>query len=191
MLNSSSTDTGLTIPAGSHDDANVHDNNALLEHRRARRCAAANEREQAMSDHVMPEARAADRAAVEDDQLERAAERLSKLMTHPQVWLGDLGFWVDEGLAGLIRACWRRGIETAWSCIGTDPGPTGDGMLDLGTFGVPAWICLSKPEGARRWERLTGRSVDWRDGNPDGGFCAKAYFRSDAIPALVEALEGV
>lgn len=143
-----------------------------------------------MSDHVRPEiARAAWSAAVEEDQLDREAEQLSNVTIHRQVALVDLGFCVDEGLEELVRVCWRRGIETTASCIGTDPGPTGDGMLDLRTFGVPAWICLSTLEGARRWERLTGRSVDWRDGNPDCGFCAKAYFRSDDIPALVDALE--
>jgi hypothetical protein len=140
---------------------------------------------------VMPDiARSAARASVEDDLLEHEAERLSNVTTHRQVALMDLGICVDEGLENLIRACWRRGIETAMSCIGTDPGPTGDGTLDLGSFGVRAWICLSKPEGARRWERLTGRSVDWRAASPERGLCAKAYFRSDDIPALVQALGG-
>jgi hypothetical protein len=99
---------------------------------------------------------------------------LSNFTIHRQVALVDLGFCVDEGLEDLIRACWRRGIETASSCIGTDRGPTAEGMLDLGTFGVRAFICLSKQEGARRWERLTGRSVEWREANRDWGFCATA-----------------
>jgi hypothetical protein len=94
-------------------------------------------------------------------------------MTHRQVVLPELGFSVDEGLEDLVRACWRRGIATAASCIG-------------GVYRDDAEILFSDMYAGWRWEDVTGRDCDWVCETP-----AAAYFPAADIPELVEVLDVV
>jgi hypothetical protein len=91
---------------------------------------------------------------------------------HRQVQLPELGFTVDEGLEDLIRACWRRGIATAASCIG-------------GVYRDDAEILLPGEADCLRWEDLTGRYCQWLD-CPE--IPAAAYFPAADVPGLVEVL---
>jgi len=95
--------------------------------------------------------------------------------THAQVELPELGFTVDEGLEELIGTCWRRGIGTFISCIGTD-WHNGD-----------AYIGFTDPNCAARWEKLTGRAAEWDD-DDEVATVAEAYFPASELPALVAAL---
>ena len=42
-------------------------------------------------------------------------------LTHRQVWIEheDRAAWIDQGVADLILACWRNGIDTLSSCENT------------------------------------------------------------------------
>ena len=98
---------------------------------------------------------------------------------HEQVELPELGFAVDVGLEELVVLCWRRGIATSVTCIGSndsDDWHGGDG-----------YIGFYDGNAALRWEAVTGWPVECND-DDDVATEAEAHFPRDAIPGLIERL---
>lgn len=100
---------------------------------------------------------------------------------HEQVDLPDLGFSVDRGLEELIRACWRRGIATSVSCIGTG---------DSTERPHAGYVGFYEAQDAGRWSAITGLECHWI---PDLEVATEAeyYFTAEGIPDLIERLKTI